>query len=48
MPVPETPMWYLTPTHLAFGKRGGVLFQYMYTVPPSMAIKMIPQAVPGP
>ena len=48
MPVPETPIWYLTPTHLAFGKWGGVLLQDIYTVLPSMAIKMIPQAVPGP
>ena len=47
MPVPETPWWYLTLTPLAFGKRGGVLLQYLETVFPVLVIIMVSQAVTG-
>ena len=35
----------MTPTPLAFGKQGGVLLQDPDTVPPVLAVKMIPHAV---
>ena len=38
----------MSPTPLAFGKRGRVLLQNLETVPPVLAVKMIPQSVPGP
>ena len=48
IPVTEDPMWYLTPAPLALGKWGGVTLQDPETVPPLLAVKMIPQAVTGP
>ena len=48
MPVPEAPCWYLTPTPFIFGKHYRVLLQDPDTFLPVLAVKMVPQAVPGP
>ena len=47
MSVPEAPRQKLTPTPLAFGERGGVFFQYSEAGSPMIAVKLVPQAVPG-
>ena len=48
MPVPEAPLYNLPPTPLKFGERGGVLLQNPEAVNPVIAVKVVPQAVPGP
>ena len=47
MPFTKAPRWYLTPTPLTLGKRGGVLLKYPGTFPPVRAVIMVPRAVPG-
>ena len=47
MSVLDVPSWYLTPIPIVFGKWGGVFLQDPETVPPFLAVKMIPHAVPG-
>ena len=48
IPVPKAPRRYLTPTHLVFGKWGGLILQYPDTFPQVLAVKMILRDVPGP
>ena len=48
MPVTKAPWWYLTPTPIVFGKRGGVILQNPDTASPVLEVKMFSQAVSGP
>ena len=47
MLVTEAPCRKLTPKPLVFGEQGGVLIQCPESVTPIMAVKVVPQAVPG-
>ena len=45
MQVPEAPRWFLNPTPLALGKRGGFFLQDPETFPPVLLVKVVPQVV---